>query len=1226
MRGRPGALWVLCVLWASGAAGLGAARWLSRYQHQLDGSRRARFAAARPLEPPREREGASSAWCYRLASPTSFSHPVRRCSPHTLSRSVSPSRPFIVAHFALFRVPDALPRPICPICPVAIASFSLQHRLSPISQWKQSASPPRHALLRPNEPALRTSPRFCRLSHSTMSEPPPTSAPRAPVNRDAGSIPESGSSKPQYMPYRPPNAEYTPPASPQPPNPYAHPAVRNGFGSGRSRQPAQLQMDTAAPPAYERPVYSPSPSASPPLPPLPSPKFVSRSRAPSLLRHAAVSSPLNDGFPRAEQPQSPTYAPMIRQTSNQSAASDTRWMVNPLASNPVNQNGPPWDPWSEDIPIAAAQQRLRGMTTSAQSSFHAHPPLRSATSIPDYGPLRASDRPNRSGAYKPDRGGPNWSHNDHYPPRFFRGEEPRASFRSGWTNGSSFIEASGTERSSMATGRSSIASNDNRASTYSRDRSEERDLSTDTLPTSVTPDEEDVMSTVEDVIDAYFDDDDDETPGGPREDEARRGHSSPPGSDAEHQDRSSSYSQDISHPSSPPSSSHGEIIHEPSVMQGERELSTHTTHHNDRVSVSRLPESHPETHGPSQPTFNEDSKTQEDEENQSNRLSEIPQISPLELNRTSTRVDLDHQAGLYVLQRLSEELPRRASILASERPSKVLSRPLFPRTDSSDSHKMQEIHKELTSLPVIPRSKSRLSRQDWAEFEGYAKRNSKGPSAALRALTQASTSSPPKRSDPLPEVDEDEAFPRRASTSIFDRRSTLFELGNFKPLPPHKAMTTNFGDNKPRTRPSAGWKKSVTAAERDRYGFKKTTDKISLQEYDLWFGKYDEYVSRRRNKWIALMGKQGLSTSNPTRFPEPCDKVKRYARKGFPPEWRGAMWWFYSGAQSKMRQLSGLYHSLVARVNNGELNKDDREAIERDLDRTFPDNIHFRPDPKSARFSDGGDDEPSLIRDLREVLSAFALNNPGIGYCQSLNFIAGLLLLFLKQDTERVFVLLTIITQSHLPGAHARSLANTEVNVLMMLIRDYLPKVWSSINDTDLVNSGPGSHAHPESKFQRQPTVALSCTSWFMSVFVGVLPIETVLRVWDAFLFEGPRALYRYALAIFKLGEGEIRKYRPGDGELFMAVQNLPRRCLDPNTLHDIAFVKKGFGSLTQNVIDQKRQFWREQNERAKRSASQKSKTQIHTVQPAPAAEEESRRRLGGLRRRASKRFLKKRV
>lgn len=988
-------------------------------------------------------------------------------------------------------------------------------------------------------------------------------------------------------------------------------------------------MDVTVAPAYERSIYSPSPTASPPLPPLTSPKYGSRSRTPSLLRHAALSSPLNSAHSRAEQPQSPTLPPVMRQVSNQSVTSDPRTIFNPLASNPVNHNGPAWDrdPFADDVHVALAQQRHRGMTTSAHSSAHAYPPLRSATSIPDYGPVRASDRQNRSGAYKPDRGGPNWSHNDHYPPRLFRAEESRASVRSGLTNVSSLMEQSGTERSSIATGRSSIVSSDNRASTYSRDMSEERDLSTDTLPTSVSPDEEDVMSTVEDVIDAYFEDLDQDAP------EPSQGHaaghrgSSTLDSDAGQNDRSSTYSQDMSLSNSSPSHTQEEL-NTPAIFNETGHSSpskgTSTKISNDQISVP--PTVDLESGSLDLPTSADVQDAQSiNKDHKVDQLLHLEEPNSLHLDHTMSHVDTDQPPQKVDMwtQRSSEELPRRTSIMATERRSKMVLRPHVSNKKTTDSQKMQDIHKDLTSLPQIPRSKSRLSRQDWAEFEGYAKRHSKGPSAALRALTEASSTSPPKRSSPLPEVDEDEAYPRRASTSVFDRKSTLFELGKFEPSPPSKSMTTNFG-NHPHARPSAGLKKSAAAGvERDRYGFKKVSDKISLQEYNAWHGKYDEYITRRSNKWIALMKKSGLSTKNPTQFPEANDKVKRYARKGYPPEWRGEMWWFYSGAQFKSRQMSGLYRSLVARVDNGELNKDDREAIERDLDRTFPDNIHFRPDLKSARFSDGGDDEPSMVRDLREVLSAFALNNPGIGYCQSLNFIAGLLLLFLKQDTERAFVLLTIITQNHLPGAHARNLANTEVNVLMMLIRDYLPKVWASINDTDLINSGPGSKAHPESKFQRQPTVALSCTSWFMSVFIGVLPVETVLRVWDAFLYEGPRALYRYALAIFKLGEGEIRKYRPGDGELFMTVQNLPRRCLDPNTLHDLAFVKKGFGSLTQNVIDQKRQFWRDQNER---TASQRRRPQPQ--HPAEAVDtaggDEEKKSLVGLRRRASKRFLRK--
>ncbi|KAF2687295.1 hypothetical protein K458DRAFT_269039, partial [Lentithecium fluviatile CBS 122367] len=1053
---------------------------------------------------------------------------------------------------------------------------------------------------------------------------------------------------PQYVPYRPPGSEFTPPASPQPPNGFASP-TKTGFGSGRANQPGSLQVDVPEPPAYERPQYSPSPSASPPLPPLPSPKFTSRQRAPSLLRHAAVPSPLNDGFPRAEQPaSSPTFPPhMIRQASAQSTASDPRSIFNPLASNPVSSHVSSYDSSMEDLSGIPPQQRMRGMTTTSQSSFH--PPLRSATSIPDYGPIRTSSRSNLSGAYRPNRGGPNWSHNEHCPPRYFRGEEARASFRSGWTNASSsFMEASGTERSSMATGRSSIS--DNRTSTYSRDRSEERELSSDTLPTTADLEEEDIMSTVEDVIDSYFDEEDSLEDQYLDEDqylasEQARDSSAPP-SDTNRHTRSSSYSQDgnlrMSFHSSDRTSQPDQPLAPPNPEQQTYSSSESAENFAKHLSIP----SHPalEVPGPLQ--------NQED-----HHISYLPplQLSPLQLNyptEVSAKQNVEQEGAQNnerdvahphndALQRASEEIPRRTSTAprasrvglssASNRLSKPLPRPRLSRNVSNDG-KMQEIHEDLKGLPQLPRNKSRLSRQDWAEIQAYSNRNSKGPSAALRSLEgTAPQPSPPKISSPLPEVDEEEAFPRRASTSVFDRRSNMFDLSMFNPTPPSKSKTTEFGSTHKAhpTGPAATLRKPLSPSERDRYGFKKATDKISLHEYNTWFSKYDEHVLRRRNKWIALMKKEGLSIANPSQFPEPCEKVKRYARKGYPPEWRGAMWWFYSGGQQRIRDpdMAGLYPSLVARVKRGELNKDDREAIERDLDRTFPDNIHFRPDPSHIDDGDddeSGPDEPSLIKDLREVLSAFALNNPGIGYCQSLNFIAGLLLLFLKQDTERVFVLMSIITQKHLPGAHARSLANTEVNVLMMLIRDYLPKVWNSINDTDLVNSGPGSKAHPNSKFQRQPTVALSCLPWFMGLFVSVLPIETVLRVWDAFLYEGPRALYRYALAIFKLGEPEIRKYRPGDGELFMTVQNLPRRCINPNVLHDIAFVKKGFGSLTQNVIDQKRQFWREQSERAARSTSQKSRNdkQLPVVKADSAVgDDESKRGLVGLRRKASKRF-----
>jgi hypothetical protein len=771
----------------------------------------------------------------------------------------------------------------------------------------------------------------------------------------------------------------------------------------------------------------------------------------------------------------------------------------------------------------------------------------------------------------------------------------------------------------MATGRSSVMS-DVAGSTYSGD------LSTDTLATNLTPDEEDNHSTVEDLIDAYFEDESSE--------ELTREDSDEP------QEQSVSYS---------PNSKSEELLYHAMGHPSQHLLNTPIPEYITEEDVEHIrndtPDSQPEiaisTPAEMYQPLSHRSEVQLDQN--TGQPSPLQPSSQVKFSPTAPTPDkLQVQSYENAWQRSSEEIPRPASIVArnsvlgmqkaARRVSKKVIRPSLSRQASGDVLKMQEIHREISGLPLLPKNKSRLSRHDWNEIQAYSNRNSRGAANLLQNVIQEAETSPPKPSVALPEVDEDEAVPRRASTSVYDRRSHLFDLGNIALQSPCKAKATEAANSfpSPRTAPPTGFRKPLSSAERDRYGFKKANHNISLQEYDAWVGKYEEHISRRRNKWTQLMSKEKLSTSNPSKFPEPCDKVKRYARKGYPPEWRGAMWWFYSGGQYKIAQpeMAGLYPSLVERINQGELNRDDREAIERDLDRTFPDNIHFRPDATEDDPDGTLAGEAPLIRDLREVLSCFALNNPHIGYCQSLNFIAGLLLLFLKHN-ERAFVLLTIITQNHLPGAHARSLANTEVNVLMMLIRDYLPKVWASINDTDLINSGPGSKAHPDSKFQRQPTVALSCTSWFMSIFVGVLPIETVLRVWDAFLYEGPRALYRYALAIFKLGEGEIRKYRPGDGELFMAVQNLPRRCLNPNVLHDLAFVKKGFGSLTQNVIDQKRLFWREQTDRAKRSASHKQRPGILAVKGVSVSENDANRggnnNMGGnMKRKASRRFLKK--
>lgn len=361
---------------------------------------------------------------------------------------------------------------------------------------------------------------------------------------------------------------------------------------------------------------------------------------------------------------------------------------------------------------------------------------------------------------------------------------------------------------------------------------------------------------------------------------------------------------------------------------------------------------------------------------------------------------------------------------------------------------------------------------------------------------------------------------------------------------------------------------------RDRYGFKKASIHISAEQYDEWNGPYTEYLIRRRKKWITLMQESKLMTDKPIRFPPRSAKVKRFVRKGIPPDWRGAAWFYYAGGPAELAKHDGLYKQLLEMRFKGALSETDEELIERDLHRTFPDNLKFKLDNpvvlgesgnRNSQRSGKESDTPKL-QALRRVLQAFSILNPKIGYCQSLNFLAGLLLLFM--DEEKSFWMLNIITR-HLPGTHEVNLegANVDLGVLMSSIKESMPGIWAKINgDLDgekASKSGSGS--------MRLPPITLCTTAWFMSCFIGTLPIETTLRVWDSFFYEGSKTLFRIALAIFKTGEHEIKAVND-PMEIFQVVQTIPRRLIDANALLEMTFERwNGFRYLSQEEIEKRR-------------------------------------------------------
>ncbi|KAK9451805.1 rab-GTPase-TBC domain-containing protein [Limtongia smithiae] len=377
---------------------------------------------------------------------------------------------------------------------------------------------------------------------------------------------------------------------------------------------------------------------------------------------------------------------------------------------------------------------------------------------------------------------------------------------------------------------------------------------------------------------------------------------------------------------------------------------------------------------------------------------------------------------------------------------------------------------------------------------------------------------------------------------------------------------------------------------RDRYGFRKHSQYVTLDEYDEWWSGYEKYLRRRRRKWDIALQEEGISLSSdgvPTSFPAKSTKIKRYVRKGIPAEWRGAAWFHYSHGDDYLNANPGLYEKLWQQGMTTP--PPDTELIERDLHRTFPDNIYFRhtgpqsspsvqqdlpetpgtPGSRSSIKSTSSSRRSSVtpetpkVQALRRVLLAFSLYVPKTGYCQSLNFVAGLFLLFM--DEEKAFWMLVVFTQKYLPGVHEISLegANVDQGVLMMCIKESLPAVWNKITD---------EHGQDDIVV-RLPPITLCTAAWFMSGFIGVLPIESVLRVWDSFFYEDSKVFFRIALTVFKIAEPQIISMLD-PMEVFQIIQTVPRCLLDASGLMQACFRRdNGFGHISQEELNSRRMF-----------------------------------------------------
>ncbi|WAR03786.1 TB10B-like protein [Mya arenaria] len=287
-------------------------------------------------------------------------------------------------------------------------------------------------------------------------------------------------------------------------------------------------------------------------------------------------------------------------------------------------------------------------------------------------------------------------------------------------------------------------------------------------------------------------------------------------------------------------------------------------------------------------------------------------------------------------------------------------------------------------------------------------------------------------------------------------------------------------------------------AKVDRYGFiggKEFTNPDEERRLPI------EVLRKRELKWLDMF--QNWEKWMSKRF----KKVKERCRKGIPPSIRSRAWQYLCGSKYLMEHNPGKFDEYLQAPGDHKCIDD----IKKDLHRQFPLHEMF--------MARGGYGQEDLFR----LLKAYTVHNPADGYCQAQAPIAAVLLMHMP--AEEAFWCFVSICEKYLPGYYSPGLEAVQVDgdVLFGLLKRSNPPIYKHLK-----------------KHKVEPILYM--TEWFMCVYSRTLPWASVLRVWDMFLCEGVKVVFRVGMVLVRLslGSQEHLTSSPGMYETLEKIRHLP--------------------------------------------------------------------------------------
>ncbi|XP_047226097.1 TBC1 domain family member 4 isoform X7 [Girardinichthys multiradiatus] len=236
-----------------------------------------------------------------------------------------------------------------------------------------------------------------------------------------------------------------------------------------------------------------------------------------------------------------------------------------------------------------------------------------------------------------------------------------------------------------------------------------------------------------------------------------------------------------------------------------------------------------------------------------------------------------------------------------------------------------------------------------------------------------------------------------------------------------------------------------------------------------------------------------LTAPGRTTNPQDKEDIYRAVCHGVPKSRRGEVWLLLSHQHRLQHRLPHRqqapdipYYDLLKQLTA------QQHAILVDLGRTFPTHQYFSVQLGAGQLS------------LYNLLKAYSLMDTEVGYCQGISFVAGVLLLHMRE--EQAFDMLKFLMYDlGIRRQYRPDMVSLQIQMyqLSRLLHDYHRDLYNHLEEYEI---GPSLYAAP----------------WFLTLFASQFPLGFVSRIFDFVFVQGTEVIFKVALCLLSSHEGEI--------------------------------------------------------------------------------------------------------